>query len=725
MTKPLQILPLPNNNKKRISNEWIAMLLIFIWPLIYLFPYLIPNQSFSLSISNDFYTVYYVYKAYLLDVLSNFRMPLWSPSEACGYPFYSSPPAQTFYPLNILLVIVYKLFHGYPPFFHQVFTVLGVPIFALGLYLWLRSLNIDIRPAFVSTAIMSTDMKIVEIFRFPNAVHSVAWIPFILLGITIALNRSIKGFLIIVLSFLMLATAAYPYYTYYSIFLVGPYTMLLLFNKTRKELGYTESVNLKKYLVTLFASFLLAIVIILPYLWEVKELLSQTTNRYGKSFEWSTEYAFSLSDTLGSLFFPPSAQGEGWYYFGMVGVLLIIIFVINSVSKINRSKGNIIFLSIIFIWFLTITYISYGKGSYLFKLLWYHLPGFSSLRGWGRLSIILLPIISLLLARAYSSFEALILDDGSIKNHRVEFRPFLLKFFIVYLIILAIQYYFYHNKLFDNYWTGYYVALNFVPQNFNESFYIAMGAVSFGVIFFLLVFARKIKFADQKSKRKRQNIHKGFMVSRNKMAIAIMMLLLLLNSYDVRKVGISQWAFHGTHDYKPVALNIDKENMESFSCLRYDIGTIGLNKFFFVGGMANWHYERYINFKDKYEKKEKDYLKQLLGMNDGKRFYFSKNIEYQSIKDFLTDAITYEKSSNFRNKVIEYNGDRLKMVVENSEEGYLSFIDNWDSEWEAKINEKDVKIEKLFGTFKSVKIKHGINNVQFLYRPKFFSFNGK
>ncbi|MDI6751411.1 MAG: YfhO family protein [bacterium] len=720
MTK---ILPLPSNNKNKMSKKWLFALLIFIWPLIYLFPYLIPNQPFSLSISNDFYSVYYVYKAYLLDVLSNFRMPLWSPSEACGYPFYSSPLAQPCYPLNILLVIVYKLFHGYPPFFHQVFTVFGVSIFALGLYLWLRSLKIDVRPAFISAAIMSTDMKIIEIFRFPNGVHSIAWIPFILLGITIALNRYIKGFLIIILSTLMLVTAAYPYYTYYSIFLIGPYILLLLFNKTRKELGYTEPVNLKRYLCVLFASFLSTITILLPYLWEIKELLSQTTNRYGKSFAWSTEGVFSLSDTLGSLFFPPAAQTEGWYYFGMVSVFLIIIFVISFVSKTNRSKSNIIFLSIIFIWFLTITYISYGKGSYLFKLLWYHLPGFSSLRMWGRLSIILLPIISLLLARAYSFFEALILNDGSTKSRHIEFRPFLLKFFIVYLIILAIQYYFYHNKLFDDYWTTYFLAYNFVPQNFDESFYIVMGAISFGVIIFLLVFARKIKFVE--SKRKRQNIHKGFMVSRNKMATAIMMLLLLLNSYDVRKVGISQWAHHGTHDYKPTTLNIDEENMKSFSCLRYDIGTISLNKFFFVGGMANWHYERYINFKDRYEKEEKDYLKQLLGLNDGRRFYFSKNIEYQSIKDFLTDAISHEKSSNFRSQVIKYNGDRLEMVSENSEEGYLSFIDNWDPEWEAKVNGKEIQIEKLFGTFKSVKIKPGTNNIQFSYKPKFFSFNVK
>ena len=60
------------------------------------------------------------------------------------------------------------------------------------------------------------------------------------------------------------------------------------------------------------------------------------------------------------------------------------------------------------VWIAIISYISYGKESYLFKLLWQYMPGFSSLRVWGRLNIILFRLIAWLLAMAYDAFEKII-----------------------------------------------------------------------------------------------------------------------------------------------------------------------------------------------------------------------------------------------------------------------------------------------------------------------------
>lgn len=72
--------------------------------------------------------------------------------------------------------------------------------------------------------------------------------------------------------------------------------------------------------------------------------------------------------------------------------------------------------------------------------------------------------------------------------------------------------------------------------------------------------------------------------------------------------------------------------------------------------------------------------------------------------------------------MIFYNGDELVLNVNVKTEGYLSFIDNWDSAWQAKIDSKPTKIELLFGTFKSVQIPPGDHLVIFAYRPRLFKF---
>ena len=55
----------------------------------------------SLEIGNDFEYLYYRPKLLVIEGLSRGTIPLWSPSEAAGYPLYSNPFAAVFYPLNL------------------------------------------------------------------------------------------------------------------------------------------------------------------------------------------------------------------------------------------------------------------------------------------------------------------------------------------------------------------------------------------------------------------------------------------------------------------------------------------------------------------------------------------------------------------------------------------------------------------------------------------------
>ena len=401
----------------RAAKRFLLPLLIFCWPILYLFRHVFVINGQYTAIGNDFISLYYRYKIYLLANLAEFRFPLWSPSEAAGFPFYTNPFAQMFYPLNLILVAWYKIFGGYSALDHQLFTVLGISIFALGLYMWLSQINKNVRAVLFATLIMSVSFKVTEIIRFPNAVHTAAWYPWALYAMTkIILSPSLKKAaqygVLLTFSLICICTGGYPYYAYYTIFLFMPYLLAFLVKPLRVSFIGSAAVNWKRALWTLVLAGVIAGLICGPYILGIKHLMSQTIDRAGKSFEYSTSHIFNFEDTLGSLVYPPAASTEGWYFFSITALLIILMYLFSGNRKIQNSgqnqndlnyasAGEAAIKLFLFAWIATITYISYGRSSYLFTFLWKFLPGFSSLRIWGRLNIILVPIIAWLLSLAF------------------------------------------------------------------------------------------------------------------------------------------------------------------------------------------------------------------------------------------------------------------------------------------------------------------------------------
>jgi hypothetical protein len=437
--------------------------------------------------------------------------------------------------------------------------------------------------------------------------------------------------------------------------------------------------------------------------------------RGGGKFEFSTQLAFTYVDTIGSLIFPPIANTEGWYYFGILGFLLILLYyfsglagVFSSYTKpteLEKQKNfywdqdswvKIFFL----VWIGTITYITYGSKSYLFIFLWKYMPFFSRLRAWSRMNIILVPIIAWLLAISYTHFEKLICQNKCFQNKRRAINVIV----GVSLAILIIQYDAFKNQLYDNYWIWY-----FRDVASKDVFFIIFGIFAFLIIWVILNLASKINF---KSPDILGIVLTGF---------------ILFSALDMRSIGASMWIYPSPlATPKRYKLNVEQLNMESFTVPRIEPGTLSLNSAFSVGNKDtknfNWYFNRYVQFLDTTED-QLNYRKKLLGIVDGKKLYFSQSIDYPTIKAFLEDATQF---NNFE-RVISYTGDELLLEVNVPTEGYLSFIDNWDRDWEATVDSKLIqKIERLFGLFKSVRLPAGKHRVVFAYRPKLFKmFAGK
>jgi hypothetical protein len=685
--------------------RFILPVVVFCWPILYLFRLVFPIHDGYTAIGNDFTVLYYKYKVYLLAHLANFSFPLWSPSEAAGFPFYTNPFAQAFYPFNFLLAIWYKISGGYNPLDHQVFTVLGISIFALGLFAWLRLVNSNIRAVVFATLVMSVSFKMTEIIRFPNAVHSAAWYPWVLWALTKimyskSLKAAIRAGIWLVFFLICLCTAGYPYYAYYAQFLFVPYFLVFLLKPLRTRLIGTQPINFRRALITLTLAGVVWLGICGPYILGVKHLMSETFDRSGKNFAYSTQHIFNFEDTLGSLAYPPAANAEGWYFFSITALLIILGYLFSRKSicskHLQEGSGTIppcdIPTKIFFVaWFGIISYISYGRDSYLFALLWKVWPGFSTLRVWGRLNIVLVPILAWLLSLGYRWFESSLLDkEIPAAKKRWQQLATIVKFVAIYAVVLGAQLYFYRNKICDPYWLQYFNHLS--PLRI---WFILYGAAAFVIILLLPILG---KLTRMRSAR---------------FLTAVVVVLVMIATIEMWTVGRHIWTRQGKVQKGRIYLDVAKINEASFQFPRTDrYDSISLGPNFNVGILENWYFSRYIKFLKKSED-ELEARRILLGMRDGRRIFFSESIEHSTVQSFLRDALRYRDMG----RLLSYTGDQLCWEIDAPARGYLSFIDNWDWGWKVFVDDKQSEIELLFGTFKSVAIAPGRHTVRFSYEP--------
>jgi hypothetical protein len=687
------------------AGGFLLALAVFCWPILYLFGHVFPVHGQYTIIGNDFIVLYYKYKVYLLANLAEFRFPLWSPSEAAGFPFYTSPFAQVFYPFNALLVVWYKIFGGYSTLDHQLFTVLGISVFALGLFMWLRLVNSDTRAVVVATFIMSVSFKVTELVRFPNAVHSAAWYPWVLYALTrIMLGGSIKEVVkagaLLILFGVFLCTAGYPYYVYYAVFLVLPYLLAFLVKPLRAKLFGEREVSLKRAVTTLAASGLVTLLLCGPYLMSILQLMSQTIDRAGKDFKYSTQHIFNFEDTVGSLVYPPASSTEGWYFFSITALLIIAVYLFGrrstTIGKNAEGPGRIpadagsLWVKLFFvIWIGLISYISYGRYSYLFVLLWKYMPGFSSLRVWGRLNIILVPILAWLLSIAYSHFTRMINSRDKAVGGLRRVAAEMVVVVTVYAFALGSQLYLHLEDIRDPMWKLYFTRLVA-----NEPWFIIYGAVAFVTVLVIMIVGVRV--------------HTG----RRWLTVATVFMVLVA-AVEMRHTGAQTWVYPAKNVSVRFRLDVAKLDEASFRHARVDVkDTISLTPVFNVGIVENWYFARYVSFLQR-TANESQARNMLLGVKNGTKIFFSESIEHSSIESFLQDTMRDIQTG----RIISYDGDELQLEIQTPKAGYLSFIDNWAPGWKAWVDDQPTQIELLFGTFKSVRLAPGRHTVKFSYQP--------
>ena len=644
-----------------VRRNGVAVAALIAFLLVYLAPFMLKGPALS-KIGNDFEILYANYATYSVDAARAGITPLWNPNEGAGYPFYNNPFTAFFYPGRILYFILAAASPVYSWYHHQLYMVAGIVLFALGLYAWLRGRLIDPGAAILAAGVVAIGFRIADIYRFPNAVHAAAWMPWILYAYDKWLDKRIgRGFVFGIFAMVCLGTAGYPYYTVYAAALIASYVAL--------RIG--EGVPWRRALTTIATMGIPAAFIVLPYYRSMSKLLSQTVDRTGKSFGYGTLHTWTWTDLLGSLVFPPSAMSEGWLYCGVLPILLVLVW-----TAVKKPSGAVL------LWVVGLTLLvqlfAAGTGSFAFPALWTYAPGVSSLRIWPRMTVILLPPLALLIAVAYNGIVSARVPDRLIQ-HRV---------WRIALVIAALQIILLTSKTFSVYYTLYFEP-SMPPRGFVTATFVAA--------IFLTVWT----------------------FHRTKASLLWAVLALLVTASDVGVYGRQIWRFEGEAKIPTEALSLRKYYSQFFTVPRK--ASIGMDIPYqpTYGLMNNWFYGRYAEFVKNYSAQPA--FAEFMG-SKGRKLFFAQTINTapENFNEWFGDLIHFEASTaSTATPVGQYDGNRLQLKYHTADVCYLIFTDNWDPDWRATLNGKPVPVEQAFGTFKAVHIPDaGDGVVVFEYVPR-------
>ena len=114
-----------------------------------------------------------------------------------------------------------------------------------------------------------------------------------------------------IFSAVCMITGGYPYFVYYSVFLLVPYTLMLSLRPARIIITGQSGVSWKAVLPAMGLSGGVILLLGMPYLICIKRLTDMAFKRSGDDFNYSTHHAFTAQDSLGALIYPPLSQMEG------------------------------------------------------------------------------------------------------------------------------------------------------------------------------------------------------------------------------------------------------------------------------------------------------------------------------------------------------------------------------------------------------------------------------
>jgi len=548
--------------------------------------------------------------------------------------------------------------------------------------------------------------------------------PWLLFGMTLASARrhTFAGALIFGFSLLMLLTAGYPYFIIYSLFLLIPYAVAMLIRPFRSHLFFASAPD--PCIPLVFVARLLVPSAITgslcaPLLLNMQDLMAQTVDRGTPNFNYATGNAFGWRNTVGAWIFPPVSNMEGWYFFGAGVTLLIGCLVGGVLVRHPDYKARAGLVALVLSWMAFIIYFSWGRESVLFTWVWHHTPVLNQMRVWGRMSIILIPAIALLFSHAWQVTMSPPTDRA-----RLGRVPLLILSGLTVGIAVA-QWHYLQQGEFDDYWIhrfkvaapdSKYIYLEFpyyLIHGFPETRFLWC-SLAFAVFLFLSA------------------VRRGSMRPTPGFERILLPAFVTLTAAELFILSSFQWTWPAE---RPADFKFDAmpRLASEFHTPRHLFSPLIMNNYqqiYGVGLFPNWGFVRhsriYTNFvnissgqwQPNISAEDQGLVKRFYGSDaTAQRLFFTERLDQTTISGFMRAVDSYAKTTKTSARVVAFDGNRLRIDLHSERPAWLSYIDNWDPNWTATLDQKTVAISLCLGSYKAVPVPGGHSVVEFTYRP--------
>lgn len=300
------------------------------------------------------------------------NFPLWNPFTYSGIPYLGSFQSALLYPPNLLFLLL-PLATAINASF-----VLHLWLFGFGTYLWAAMRRLQPAAAFLTgTAAMLSGTVLLHIYAgHLSNVCSLAWIPFLFLGIDQWLARRHAAWLAVAAFAVALQIlGGHPQYVYFTALVAGLYTLVHLPGTPRLSIAAIG-------LLTIYPlGALLSAAQLIPGIMATQEAVRSS----GVTYDFAAMFSFPpenlLTIILPWLFgnmqtVPYWGRCYLWEMSLYAGTGILILAVFGALGKKDRSAANrlLILLGAAIL-------LALGAHTPLHKLLYNFLPGFGSFRG--------------------------------------------------------------------------------------------------------------------------------------------------------------------------------------------------------------------------------------------------------------------------------------------------------------------------------------------------------
>ncbi len=318
----------------------------------------------------DTQTYFYPYWTYTFDYLQQGRVPLWNPNLFTGTPFLANPQAAVFYLPNwLLLPVSAERAIGFALVLHVFLAAIGT------LVLSRVSFKIGWPGATTAGAAFAFGGYFSAQAGHINQVSTVAWLPWLLLGIDRAISGDRRGLLAIPILTALMVLAGHPQALYMSLVFSLAFAALLGTSSLRVPNGRGRALNLGRalgiWLIGLCGGAMLAAVQVLPTL----ELARHGIRSGGLSIDEAASFSLPTAEFLSAVlptFVSLPSSTEFIAHIGVSGLVLALL----GVSSQRPSAKTLFLLMTVGV---TVA-LSLGPVTPMFSLVHKVVPGFDLFR---------------------------------------------------------------------------------------------------------------------------------------------------------------------------------------------------------------------------------------------------------------------------------------------------------------------------------------------------------